>query len=282
MENPRNQNGIGTKELLAVSFGTSYRESLGLTIDAVEQYLEKAFPSYSLRRAFTSPTIIRVLKERDGLGIDSVEEALLRAEKNGVRMLAVQPTHMMSGLEYQGLVKTVRAHEASFLKVSVGAPLLSTRDDFQRVLQAVTEDTEQYDDGRTAICLMGHGTTDRANEVYELAQELLFEAGCDNYFIGTVEADPTLDQVVSKVREGDYKRVVLQPFMLVAGDHANQDMAGMGSHSWKRTFEEAGYEVHCVLKGLGQLPKIREIFVDHAREAIKKLEAESTNAPENA
>ena len=138
-------------------------------------------------------------------------------------------------------------------------------------LEAVLEDTKEYNIPGTAVCLMGHGTTDRANAVYEVCQRLLKENGYDRYFIGTVEADPTLDQVVQKVEKGNYRRVVLQPFMLVAGDHANQDMAGMGKNSWKTTFEAEGYEVVCRIRGLGELPGVRRIYVRHAKEAARAI-----------
>ena len=271
MEYGKNQDGIGRKELLAVSFGTSYRENLALTIEAVAGELSRAFSDYDLRRAFTSPTILRILKERDGLWIDSVEEALERAVQNGVEKLVIQPTHLMHGLEYQGLMRMIETYRPRIPEIFVGEPLFASMEDIWETLEAVLEDTKEYNIPGTAVCLMGHGTTDRANAVYEVCQRLLKENGYDRYFIGTVEADPTLDQVVQKVEKGNYRRVVLQPFMLVAGDHANQDMAGMGKNSWKTTFEAEGYEVVCRIRGLGELPGVRRIYVRHAKEAARAI-----------
>ena len=271
LDNIRNQDNIGERELLAVSFGTSYNDSRRLTIGAIEEEMERAFPEFSVRRAFTSPTILRILKERDGLWIDSVEEALERAVQNGVEKLVIQPTHLMHGLEYQGLMRMIETYRPRIPEIVVGEPLFASMEDIWETLEAVLEDTKEYNIPDTAVCLMGHGTTDRANAVYEVCQRLLKENGYDRYFIGTVEADPTLDQVVQKVEKGNYRRVVLQPFMLVAGDHANQDMAGMGKNSWKSTFEAEGYEVVCRIRGLGELPGVRRIYVRHAKEAARAI-----------
>lgn len=267
MENTRNQDGIGEKELLAASFGTSYQETRCRTIGAIEEELEQAFPEYSVRRGFTSRMIINRVKDRDQIAIDSLEEALKRAADNKVRHLIVQPTHMMDGFEYTALVNKVEKHSHQFERTAVGKPLLSSEEDFQAVIQALTEETKEYDDGETAFCFMGHGTEAQANQVYGKLQEMFRTAGHENYFIGTVEAEPALEDVLAQVKEGSYKRAVLQPLMIVAGDHANNDMAGDEEGSWKKAFEEEGYEVSCILQGLGELKKIRQIFIKHAREA---------------
>ena len=217
MESSRNQNGIGEKELLVVSFGTSYYDSRRLTIGAVEEVLEREFPDYAVRRGFTSRRIIERLKKRDGLLIDDTEQALKRAEENGVKRLVIQPTHLMHGLEYQKLAKQAAAHRAAFDEIVLGEPLLASERDFQIVIEAVTE---------------------------ELAEA---------------------------VKAGNYSRVVLAPFMLVAGDHANNDMAGDEEDSWRSVFSREGYQVICLLKGLGELEKIRFLFAEHAREAMNSL-----------
>lgn len=273
MENTRNQDGIGEKELLAASFGTSYQETRCRTIGAIEEELEQAFPGYSVRRGFTSRMIINRVKTRDQIIIDSLEEALKRAADNKVRHLIVQPTHMMDGFEYMALVNKVEEYSNQFEQTAVGKPLLSAEEDFQAVIQALIEETEEYDDGETAFCFMGHGTEAQANQVYRKLQEMFRAAGHENYFIGTVEAEPALEEVLAQVKEGSYKRAVLQPLMIVAGDHANNDMAGEEEGSWKQAFEEAGYEVSCILRGLGELEKIRQIFVKHAKEAESCLSA---------
>lgn len=271
LENTRNQDGIGEKELLAASFGTSYQDTRCRTIGAIEEELERAFPEYSVRRGFTSRMIINRVKTRDQIVIDSLEEALRRAADNGVKRLIVQPTHMMDGFEYTALADKVAEYSRFFEAAAVGKPLLSSEGDFQAVVQALIEETEEYDDKETAFCFMGHGTEAQANQVYRKLQEMFLAAGHENYFIGTVEAEPALEEVLAQVKKGSYKRAVLQPLMIVAGDHANNDMAGDEEGSWKRAFEEAGYEVSCILKGLGELEKIRRIFVRHAKEAESSL-----------
>ncbi len=270
-DNARNQDGIGENELLVVSFGTSYNDSRRLTIGAIEDAVEKAFPDFAVRRGFTSQIIIDHVKSRDNVAIDNVGEALDRAEKNGVKNLVIQPTHLMNGLEYTDLVNEAAEYSDAFDKVAIGKPLLTTEDDFRAVMKAVTEATAQYDDGETAICFMGHGTEAESNQVYAKMQDMLTEAGYKNYYVGTVEAAPSLDDILAAVEEGSYKKVVLEPLMIVAGDHANNDMAGDEEGSWKTAFEDAGYEVTCLVNGLGQLEAIQQLFVEHAQAAVDSL-----------
>ena len=271
-DDPRNQDEIGESELLVVSFGTSYNDSRRLTIGAIEGALEKAFPDYAVRRGFTSQIIIDHVKDRDGVTIDNVGQALDRAVANGVKTLVVQPTHLMNGLEYTDLVNELAQYSDAFEKVAVGQPLLTSDEDFQAVMTAITEATKEYDDGKTAICFMGHGTEADSNAVYAKMQTTLTEAGYANYYVGTVEATPSLDDVLAAVQKGEYERVVLMPLMIVAGDHANNDMAGEEEDSWKSTFEKAGYQVECVLKGLGELEAFMHIFVEHALAAMDTLQ----------
>ena len=271
LDNVRNQDDIGENELLVLSFGTSFNDSRRLTIGAIENDLEAAFPDYSVRRGFTANIVINHVQRRDGILIDDVDAALNRAVDNGVKNLVVQPTHLMDGLEYQELVDKVAEYSDAFDKVAFGKPLLTSDDDFARVEKAITEWTKEYDDGETAICFMGHGTEAESNQVYQKMQDKLTADGYKNYFVGTVEATPSLDDVLAAVKAGNYKRVVLQPLMVVAGDHANNDMAGDEEGSWKTIFEDAGYEVECVLHGLGENEEIRQIYIDHAQEAIDSL-----------
>lgn len=275
-EDTRNADEIGDTELLVVSFGTSYNDNRQATIGAIEEAMEEAFPDYAVRRAFTSQIIIDKVAERDDKKFDNVGEALDRAMDNGVKTLVVQPTHLMDGLEYNDLLNELNEYTDNFDKVVLGNPLLTSDEDFDNVVTAITDATADYDDGETAIVFMGHGTEAESNEVYTQLQDKLAEAGKDNYFVGTVEAAPTLDDVLAKVQEGDYKKVVLRDLMVVAGDHAHNDMAGDEEGSWKTTFEDAGYEVECVLDGLGQLDAIQQMYVAHAQEAIDTLAGTET------
>lgn len=270
-DNPRNQDNIGENELLVLSFGTSFNDSRRLTIGAIEDQLEKSFPDYSVRRGFTANIVIDHVAKRDGEKIDDIDESLKRAVDNGVKNLVVQPTHLMNGLEYEELKGDIAQYSDAFDKITIGQPLLSSDDDFSRVENAIVDWTKDYDDGETAIVFMGHGTSADSNGVYQKMQDLLTKDGHTNYFVGTVEATPSLDDVMAAVKKGNYKRVVLEPLMVVAGDHANNDMAGDDKDSWKSQFEAAGYQVECLLRGLGENETIRQIYVEHAQAAIDSL-----------
>lgn len=270
-DNPRNQDNIGENELLVLSFGTSFNDSRRLTIGAIEDQLEKSFPDYSVRRGFTANIVIDHVAKRDGEKIDDINESLKRAVDNGVKNLVVQPTHLMNGLEYEELKGDIAQYSDAFDKIAIGQPLLSSDDDFSRVENAIVDWTKDYDDGETAIVFMGHGTSADSNGVYQKMQDLLTKDGHTNYFVGTVEATPSLDDVMAAVKKGNYKRVVLEPLMVVAGDHANNDMAGDDKDSWKSQFEAAGYQVECLLRGLGENETIRQIYVEHAQAAIDSL-----------
>ena len=267
-DNPRNQDGIGENELLVVSFGTSFNDNRAVTVGAVEEAMEKAFPDYAVRRGFTSNIIIEHVYRRDGVAIDDVEQALDRAKANGVKNLVVQPTHLMNGYEYGDLVEELKSRESDFESVRIGAPLLTTDGDFARVAEAMIGATgDLAADGKTAVCWMGHGTAAASHAVYEKMQKVLADQGCDNHFVGTVEAEPSLDTVLELVKAGSYEKVVLQPMMIVAGDHANNDMAGGEADSWKSVFTAAGFQVDCQLNGLGELEEIRQLLAAHAGEA---------------
>lgn len=272
LDNIRNEDGIGEKELLVLSFGTSYNDSRRLTIGAIENAIEAAVPDYAVRRGFTANIVIDHVNRRDGILIDDIDAALKRAVDNKVKTLVVQPTHLMSGIEYDEIVEKVANYSDAFDKVVFGAPLLTSDDDFERVEKAIVDWTSEYDDGETAICFMGHGTEHEANQVYQKMQDMLTADGYTNYFIGTVEAEPSLENVIAKVKKGNYKRVILEPLMVVSGDHANNDMAGDDADSWKSAFEAEGYEVECLLRGLGENEDIRKIYVDHAQSAIDSIE----------
>ena len=224
-----------------------------------------------MRRAFTSQIIIDKLKERDQLEIDNVQEALDRAVSDGIKTLIVQPTHLMGGYEYTDLKDELAEYESKFEKVVLAEPLLTSDEDFDAVADAIVEATASYDDGETAVCFMGHGTEADSNGVYAKLQEVLTAGGHDAYYIGTVEASPTLEDVMAAMKDRGYAKVVLEPLMVVAGDHANNDMAGEEEDSWKSQLEAAGYGVECVLKGLGELETIQDIYVAHTQAAIESL-----------
>ena len=266
-DNPRNGDSIGENELLVVSFGTSYNDNRAATIGAVESAMETAFPDYAVRRGFTSNIIIEHIQRRDGVVIDDVAEALARAKANGVKNLLVQPTHLMNGYEYGDLVKELEACAGDFETVKIGAPLLTTDEDFAAVAQAMVDAAAGYDDGKTAVCYMGHGSEAAANGIYARMQQHLTGSGHDNFFVGTVEAEPTAEDLVKLVKAGGYERVVLRPMMIVAGDHANNDMAGDGEDSWKSVFTAAGFQVACEVNGLGELEAIQQLLAAHAGEA---------------
>ena len=268
----RNEDGIGEKELLVVSFGTSFNDSRRLTIGGIEAAIDEAVDDYDVRRGFTAQIIIDHVERRDGVHIDNVKEALDRAVANGVRTLVVQPTHLMHGYEYDELMETLAGYADAFEQVVVGEPLLTSDEDFDRVADILIDIAGAYDDGDTAIVYMGHGTEHEYNKVYAQMQDVLTEKGAENYYVGTVEAEPSLEDVMDAIAGKGYTRVVLRPIMVVAGDHANNDMAGDEADSWKTILTDAGYEVECVLEGLGQVPGIQAIYVEHALAAIAEVE----------
>lgn len=254
--------------LLAVSFGTSYNDNRDASIGAIENALQAAYPEYEVRRAFTSQIIIDILKERDGLEIDNVTEAMERLVKGGVKDVVIQPTHVMNGFEYDDVVAEIAPYEDKFDSFKFGSPLLITDADFDGVVAAITAGTADYDADGTAIVFMGHGTEHESNATYAKLQQKLADAGHANYFVGTVEAEPTVEEVLEAVKASGATKVVLLPLMIVAGDHANNDMAGDEEDSWKSVFSAAGFEVECVLEGLGQNAAIQQMIVEHAAAAM--------------
>ena len=256
------------KVLLVVSFGTSYNDNRDLSIGSIENALQSAYPDYEVRRSFTSQIIIDKLKERDGLEIDNVTQAMDRLVADGVREVVVQPTHVMSGYEYDDVVAEVTPYADKFGSFKLGQALLIDDADYDELISVITEETKDYNADGTAIVFMGHGTEHEANATYAKLQEHLAKADYGNYFVGTVEAAPTLEDVLGLVKGSGATKAVLLPLMIVAGDHANNDMAGDEEDSWKSVFEKEGFEVECVLKGLGQYPGIQRMFVAHVGKLI--------------
>lgn len=300
-DDPLNQDDIGENELLVVSFGTSFNDSRVADISGVEKKLQEAYPDWSVRRAFTAQIIINHVQARDDEKIDNMEQALERAVSNGVKNLVVQPTHLMHGAEYDELVDAVNNYKDKFETVTVAEPLLgevgsdaaAVNDDKKNVAEAITAEavkTAGYDsldaakeDG-TAFVFMGHGTSHSAKVSYSQMAAQMSVLGYENVFIGTVEGEPeetACENVINNVKEAGYKKVVLRPLMVVAGDHANNDMAGDDEDSWKSQFEASGAfdKIDTQIAGLGEIDAIQQIYVDHTKAAIESLgDSVSTSA----
>ena len=290
-DDPRNGDEIGEKELLVVSFGTSFNDSRAEDIGGIESALQEAYPDWAVRRAFTAQIIINHVLARDGEKIDNVEQALERAAANGVKELVIQPTHLMHGAEYDELTQAVDNFRDMFESVEIAEPLLGevgadasvVNADKETVAKAVVQTAVEaagYDsieaaaeDG-TAFVFMGHGTSHAAKVTYSQMQTQMEDLGFNNVFIGTVEGEPeetSCEAVIEKVREAGYTNVVLRPLMVVAGDHANNDMAGEDEDSWVSQFEATGAfeKVDTQIAGLGSIPAVQEIYVQHTGEVMK-------------
>jgi len=258
------------KAILVVSFGTVCRDARERSIGAVEREIAEAYPGWEVRRAFTSTVIIRKLKQRDRIEADTVEAALDRLAKEGFRTVVCQPTHIIGGEEYGDIAEAVANSRDRFAQLRLGAPLLNETGDYRALAKAVGEIHHTAPD--TALCLMGHGSAHPADAAYAALDYHFKALGFRNIFVGTVEGFPDLDTLLRQVRREAYREVRLAPLMVVAGDHAHNDMAG-GGESWKAAFEAAGYPVTCVMKGLGEYPAIRRMYAEHAGACIAGLAA---------
>jgi len=290
LDDPLNADGIGEKELLVVSFGTSFNGSRTEDVGGIEKALQQAYPDWSVRRAFTAQIIINHVAARDGEKIDNVEQALERAVANGVKNLVVQPTHLMHGAEYDELIAVLDQYRDKFESVAVSEPLLGevgaeatiVNADKESVAVAITaaavnaagyKDLAAAEADGVAFVFMGHGTSHTANVTYSQMQAQMQKLGYKNVFIGTVEglpAETACDVVIEAVHAAGYTKVILRPMMVVAGDHANNDMAGEDADSWKSMFTESGNfeSIDCQIEGLGRIPEIQQIYVAHAALAI--------------
>ena len=258
------------KALLVVSFGTSYKASRKATIEKIEQDLADAFQDYRLYRAWTSKFIISILKKRDNYTVSTVREALEQMISDGIRELVVQPTHILDGIENNVMKEEVPSYKKYFDKITFGTPLLSRPEDENHAIEAVLSDFPDLKKNE-ALVFMGHGTTHQVNSIYASLDQKFKTSGHSNVFIGTVEADPTIHDLVQKVTALHPSRICVTPFMIVAGNHAHNDMAGNSPDSWVCQFENAGFEVCPILKGLGEYPGIRAMFVEHAQKAIDSM-----------
>nr|WP_315021072.1 sirohydrochlorin cobaltochelatase [uncultured Aminipila sp.] len=258
------------KALLIVSFGTSHKETRDKTIGEIERFISKAYPDRELRRAFTSGMIMKVLKKRDNIHIDNVSEAMERLVKDGFKDILVQPTHIINGEEYDKMIQQIGPFVTSFDTVFIGKALLSTSEDYDEVCKAIMSEVPELDvtkneavKNETALILMGHGTGHFADAAYAALDYRFKALGYDNVFVGTVEGYPDVDLVIEKIKKYASKKVVLMPFMVVAGDHAVNDMAGDDEDSWKVMFENAGFEVSCIIRGIGEFLGIQQIYLNH-------------------
>lgn len=254
------------RAVLVVSFGTSYESSRKATIEKIEQDITDAFKDRRIYRAWTSKFIISLLMKRDKLHIPTVKEAMEQMIADGIREVTIQPTHILDGIENNIMKEEVLSYKGNFDKIDFGTPLLACPEDEVQAIEAVVSEFPELKETE-ALVLMGHGTTHQINSVYAGLDEKFKSTGHKNIFIGTVEADPTIQDLVRKVTAFHPSRIYVTPFMIVAGDHAHNDMDGDSPDSWVCQFETAGFEVCPVLKGLGEYQGIRDIFVRHAREA---------------
>ena len=292
-DDPRNADDIGENELLVVSFGTSFNDSRAADIKGIEDALQAAYPDWSVRRAFTAQIIINHVQARDGEKIDNMQQAMDRAVANGVKNLVVQPTHLMHGAEYDEMMEMIDSYRDKFESVAVAEPLLGEvgadaaviNSDKEAVAKAITaaavkdagfDSLDAAAAEKTAFVFMGHGTSHTAKVSYSQMQTTMQTLGYDNVFIGTVEGEPeetSCEAVIEAVKAAGYTNVVLRPLMVVAGDHANNDMAGSEDDSWKTMFEAAGFTVDCQIAGLGEIADVQALYVAHTKAAIDALNA---------
>ena len=291
-DDPLNEDNIGENEILVVSFGTSFNDSRAEDIGGVEKALQAAYPDWSVRRAFTAQIIINHVQARDDEKIDNMDQALERAVDNGVKNLVVQPTHLMHGAEYDELTEAVENYKDKFESVKIAEPLLgevgadetAINEDKAAVAEAITAEavkTAGFDsldaakEEGTAFVFMGHGTSHTAKISYSQMQTQMEQLGYENVFIGTVEGEPedtACEAVIEKLKNAGYKKVILRPLMVVAGDHANNDMAGDDDDSWKSQFEASGKfdSIDTQIAGLGEIKAIQDLYVAHTADAINE------------
>ena len=303
-DDPRNSDEIGENELLVVSFGTSYNDSRAEDIKGIEDALQEAYPDWAVRRAFTAQIIINHVQARDGEVIDNMQQALDRAVENGVKNLVVQPTHLMHGAEYDEMTEALEEYQDKFESVAIAEPMLGDvgddatviNADKEAVAKAVTDASvadagfdsmEAAAEDGTAFVFLGHGTSHTAKVSYSQMQTQMEELGFANAFIGTVEGEPedtACEAVIEKVKEAGYKNVILRPLMVVAGDHANNDMAGSEEDSWKSMMEASGAfeSVDTQIAGLGRIDAVKDLYVEHTKAAIDSLGSEENAAEEEA
>lgn len=255
------------KAILVVSFGTSHLDTLDKNIKLIEDDIQQAYPNYKLYRAFTSQMIIKKLKSVNNIAIDTVSSALKRMQDDGIDELVVQPTHIIHGIENDNMIKDISLYKDYFTSIKISTPLLSTSNDYLKVVDIIMNYYKPMKE--EALVLMGHGTTHYANASYPALSYTFLQQGYSNVFVGTVEGYPELEHVISLMKKSSAHTVKLLPFMLVAGDHAQNDMDGSDEDSWKSRFIQEGYQVQSIVKGLGEIKEIRELYLEHLNQAFQ-------------
>ena len=258
------------RAILVISFGTSYKETQEKTIGGIEKCIAGAFPEYKFYRAWTSPRIRAKLQKRDGIHVPDIGEAMEQMLADGIREAVVQPTYILQGFESGKMEEKVAACAGRFEKLVFGKPLLVSGEDKKAVAQAL-DGAYRRQEG-DCLLFMGHGTEHEANVLYKELEDLFRSMGMNDVYMGTVEGDFSLANFLTRIAGQHYRRICLAPFMIVAGDHAINDMAGEKEDSWKSVIEKNGYETECILKGLGEFEAVREIFTEHVREAVRSFE----------
>lgn len=267
------ENDGDKKAILAVSFGTSYADTRALTLDAIQEDIASKYPEYDVKRAFTSQIIIDHIDQRDNIKVNNLEEALTSLEKDNYKNVIIQPFHVIPGHEYNEILAAVREHEKNFNSIKVGKSLLWDVEDYRTAVKAVKNQLPELA-ADEAVVFMGHGTEHPANACYSQLQMILKEELDVPVYLGTVEGYPTLDNVIADLKANNIKKVVLMPFMVVAGDHANNDMAGEDPDSWKSVLKKEGFTVESYVHGLGENEAIRQIYVNRVAECLNSTETE--------
>ena len=257
------------KGILVVSYGSSYKESREKSIGEIEGAIAKAFPEYRVYRAFTSEPIIERIKKKDGVETDTISQAFERMMTDGIREITIIQTHLVKGVRYEALTETVKAYQKDFDNINIAEPILTVQKNVEAFADVLEMIGVSYDDGKTAICYVGHGIEETSSVVYDQLQKVLNLRGCQHYYIGTLSVKPTLQDIKQVIVEtGCYRRVVILPLMLVSGYHVRKDLIGRKSDSWKNTFLQEGFEVECVTKGLGEFSEIQNIFAEHLKSVM--------------
>lgn len=254
------------KAIVVVSFGTSYEDTRKKTIDKIENDIERAYPDYKIYRAFTSKIIINILKKRDKIHVDTVKETMEKMKSDGIEDIIIQPTHVINGIENDKMIEDVLIYKNKFNSIIFGSPLLNATKDYEKVIEGFVKELPQEGKDTAFIC-MGHGTDHYTNSCYSALDYMFKDYGYENIYMATVEAYPAIETVIEQLKKKSYKNIILIPFMVVAGDHAKNDMAGEDEDSWKNLLRKEGYNISCIMRGLGEYKFIRDIYVEHIKDA---------------